>query len=156
MQQQPITPPQQLQPLRANGEVNDNNNDNNRGNNESTTSNNHNVSPPMRTLFVGDLSFFCEDDDLRKLFSGYGQVISVEIKRGKATGDSLMHGFVEMDSEESAENALNQLRNQKFLGRRMRVSWGSGPSEEIQIVAQEREHWIQLHVSFVSRLVSLN
>jgi RNA recognition motif-containing protein len=111
---------------------------------------------PMRTLFVGDLSFFCNDEDLRSLFSSYGQVLSVEIKRGKATGDSLMHGFVEMDSEASAENALHHLRNQKFLGRRIRVSWGSGPSEEIQLFAQERDHWIQLHVSFVSRTVSVN
>lgn len=116
--------------------------------------NHENNVTPMRTLFVGDLSFFCEDSDLRMLFSSFGEVISVEIKRGRATGDSLMHGFVEMDSEQNAEVALNELRNKKFLGRKMRVSWGSGPSEEVQNVAQEREHWIQLHVSFVSRLVS--
>jgi RNA recognition motif-containing protein len=71
-------------------------------------------------LFVGDLSFFCAEKDLRDLFSNYGTVQRIEIKRGKATGDSLMHGFVEMDSPASVERALNALHGTKFMGRNLR------------------------------------
>lgn len=105
-----------------------------------------------RTLFVGDLSFFCNEDDIRALFSAYGEVLNVEIKRGKATGDSLMHGFVEMESEFIAETAMNTLAHTKFMGRKLRVFWGNGRNSNNNSM-RERENWIQLHVSFVSRQV---
>ena len=104
------------------------------------------------TLFVGDLSFFCNEEDIRKLFSTYGTVLHSEIKRGKATGDSLMHGFIEMDTETAAENAMRALSNEKFMGRRIRVCWGNGRNPNNN-TAKDRENWIQLHVSFVSRQV---
>jgi RNA recognition motif-containing protein len=71
-------------------------------------------------LFVGDLSFFCIEENLYDLFSGCGRVVNVEIKRGKATGDSLMHGFVEMDSDQALDSAINTLNGQKFMGRKIR------------------------------------
>lgn len=72
-----------------------------------------------RSLFVGDLSFFCKEHDLNMLFSTVGYVIGVDIKRGRS-GDSLMHGFVEMESEEIAEAALFRFNDFKFMGRKMR------------------------------------
>ena len=107
-----------------------------------------------RTLFVGDLSFFCDESHLRDLFSSYGEVLNVEIKRGKATGDSLMHGFVELESEPIAELAMNELSNKKFMGRRLRVFWGNGRNSSSSAFNKGRESWIQLHVSFVTRQVS--
>jgi RNA recognition motif-containing protein len=73
----------------------------------------------VKSLFVGDLSFFCSEDDLLQLFRRFGNVKAVEIKRGKF-GDSLMHGFVEMESNEAAELAIATLNDFKFMGRRMR------------------------------------
>ncbi len=72
-----------------------------------------------RTLFVGDLSFFCSEGHLHNLFADFGPVLNVDIKRGRA-GDSLMHGFVEMDTVAAAEIAMNSLNNIKFMGRKMR------------------------------------
>lgn len=73
-----------------------------------------------KTLFVGNLSYFCEERNLLNLFSTYGPVESVEIKRGRDTGDCLMHGFVEMCTYEAADAAANDLRGRKFMGRRIR------------------------------------
>lgn len=71
------------------------------------------------SLFVGDLSFFCSETDLSSLFGQYGQVVSSQLKRGRS-GDSLMHGFVEMESHEQADVARVTLTDKKFMGRRMR------------------------------------
>lgn len=103
-----------------------------------------------KTLFVGNLSYFCAESHLYSLFSNYGGVESVEIKRGRDTGDCLMHGFVEMVTFEAAELAANDLKGKKFMGRRIRVSRGNGRS-----IDNERDSWVQLHVSFVSRQVEV-
>lgn len=74
---------------------------------------------PTRSIFVGDLSFFCDEQNLVDLFSRYGVVLSTEVKRGKYL-DSLMHGFVEMESTDDARTAILELHDQKFMGRPMR------------------------------------
>lgn len=73
-------------------------------------------------LFVGDLSSFATEKDLHHIFSPYGSILSVEIKRGRH-GDSLLHGFVEYASEASAYAAIQDMHNRKFKGRKMRVNW---------------------------------
>lgn len=72
-----------------------------------------------KCLFVGDLSFFCTEDNLRELFSAFGDVIMAEIKRGKF-GDSLMHGFVELATSDAARESLQTLNDTKFMGRKLR------------------------------------
>lgn len=84
-----------------------------------TVSNDLNSGSPPSTLFVGDLSFFCDESDLRTLFSQHGKVVTTQLKRGK-TGDSLMHGFVEMASQEEAEAARSSLMDTKYMGRKIR------------------------------------
>lgn len=81
------------------------------------------------TLFVGDLSHFCTEDHLKRIFAPYGpsvngiSTVSAEIKRGKY-GDSLMHGFVYLTNIKSAEQAISDLNNKKIMGRYMRyVLW---------------------------------
>ena len=90
------------------------------------------LSPPLMTmptnegnvvatkeLFVGDLSSFCTESDLNKLFSEHGSVVFVEIKRGRHK-ESLLHGFVELSTSEEAEKALIALNGFRFKGRKMR------------------------------------
>lgn len=109
-----------------------------------------------RTLFVGDLSYFCEESHLKELFSKYGEVLNLEIKRGKSTGESLMHGFVEMNNISSAESAMVDLNETLFMGRRIRICWAYGATTDSRdLINKERENWIQLHVSFVTRQVHI-
>lgn len=73
------------------------------------------------TLFVGDLSYFCNEVDISNLFKRFGKVQSTQLKKGRS-GDSLMHGFVEMETHEQAENARVAVMDQKFMGRKIRYA----------------------------------
>lgn len=69
-------------------------------------------------VFVGDLSYFATEQDLIQLFSPYGPIDSVMIRRGKS-GDTLHYGFVKMN-EVCAQTAINSLQGFKFMGRKLR------------------------------------
>lgn len=75
-----------------------------------------------RTLFVGDLSYFCGEEDLCNLFAQYGPILTVRVRRG-VTGESLMHGFIALESAEMASRAIDQLDGIEFMGRNMRYSY---------------------------------
>jgi RNA recognition motif-containing protein len=72
-------------------------------------------------VFVGDLSSFCTEKDLYDLFARFGRVSAIEIKRGRH-GDSLLHGFVEYESEQAASTAIQAMNRFKYKGRRMRYA----------------------------------
>ena len=57
-------------------------------------------------LFVANLSTETSEESLRKLFSEYGNIVSLKIPIDRTTGFSRGFGFVEMDNEESAEDAM--------------------------------------------------
>jgi RNA recognition motif-containing protein len=80
-----------------------------------------------KNLYVGNLSFKCTADDLRELFSQYGQVTSTQVISDRETGRSRGFGFVEMaDGAEAAVNAANGL---EFQGRALTVN-EARPREE--------------------------
>lgn len=66
-------------------------------------------------LYLGNLSYQVSEDELKKLFSDYGEVVSVKSFQDKG------FGFVEMSTPEEAKNALEALNGQEFLGRAMKV-----------------------------------
>ncbi len=68
-------------------------------------------------IFVGDLSFFCHENDIFQLFSQCGQVIEVRIKKSEGNGKSLMFGFVKMETLEVADVAIQNLNGIMFMGR---------------------------------------
>lgn len=73
-------------------------------------------------LYVSNLSFHTGDDDLRKLFEQFGTVTSAKVISDRATGRSRGFGFVEMDSEAEAKEAIKGLNNKEIEGRAMSVS----------------------------------
>ena len=73
-------------------------------------------------MYVSNLSFHTGDDDLRKLFEQFGSVTSAKVISDKATGRSRGFGFVEMDSEAEAKEAIKGLNNKEVEGRSMSVS----------------------------------
>lgn len=78
------------------------------------------------TLFVGDLSFFCSEDDLIKIFAKFGPISKVCVRRG-VTGESLMHGFAALQSAESARWAIAELDGREFMGRHIRYDLAPTP-----------------------------
>ena len=73
-------------------------------------------------MYVSNLSFHTGDDDLRKLFEQFGNVTSAKVISDKVTGRSRGFGFVEMDSEAEAKEAIKGLNNKEIEGRAMSVS----------------------------------
>jgi len=78
-------------------------------------------------VFVGNLSFSTAESELAKEFEVAGKVISANIiTRGPR---SLGYGFVEMESQESAENAVRLLNKKEIDGRQINVEVAK-PREE--------------------------
>lgn len=75
-----------------------------------------------RKLYVGNLPFTAGEQELQDLFAGAGQVETVNIVRDMATGRARGFAFVEMASDEDAQNAITQLHNTQFGGRNLTVN----------------------------------
>ena len=73
------------------------------------------------SLYVGNLAYRAQRDELQDLFANYGNVNSVRIMIDRATRRPRGYAFVEMDSQ-GALNAIKQLDNTEFCGRTLRVS----------------------------------
>ena len=74
-------------------------------------------------LYVGNLSFQTTEDALRAAFEGDGRkVTDVKIMLDRDTGRSRGFAFVEMESEQDAQNAIQALNGQDVDGRPLRVN----------------------------------
>lgn len=76
----------------------------------------------MKNIFVGNLSFNTNEDELRQLFESYGQVDRVSILTDRETGRSRGFAFVEMTSTEDGDKAIAALNGQQFGGRTINVN----------------------------------
>ena len=72
-------------------------------------------------IFVGNLPFDCTEQDLRDVFSQYGEIASVKMLTDKFSGRFRGIAFVLMDDEEKALAAISGLNGKDFKGRPMRV-----------------------------------
>lgn len=75
-----------------------------------------------RKLYVGNLPYTAGEEDLQALFGSTGTVESVSVMRDMATGRARGFAFVEMASEEDAQNAIKQLNNHEMGGRNLTVN----------------------------------
>ncbi len=73
-------------------------------------------------IYVSNLSFNVQDNDLRESFSPYGEVSSAKIITDKFSGKSRGFGFVEMPDDAAATNAIASLNNGTLDGRQIGVS----------------------------------
>ena len=79
------------------------------------------VADPKK-LFIGNVPFNTTEDELRDLFAQYGTVISAKLITDRMTGRSKGIAFVEMSTEEEAQNAINGANNAEFGGRPLVVN----------------------------------
>jgi len=73
-------------------------------------------------LFVGKLAFSTTNDGLKALFATYGTVVSAQVIMDRDTNQSKGFGFVEMESQEDAQKAINDLDGKEFEGRSIVVN----------------------------------
>lgn len=85
----------------------------------------------MKNIFVGNLSFNTNDDELRQAFEAYGQVDRVSILTDRDTGRSRGFGFVEMSSNEDGEKAIAALNGSQLGGRTINVNEARPKAERV-------------------------
>lgn len=72
-------------------------------------------------LFIGSLDYATTDAQLEEHFSTIGKVLSAKVIVDRATGQGKGFGFVEMENEELAKTAMNQLNGSELNGRSIAV-----------------------------------
>ena len=80
-------------------------------------------------IYVSNLSFNVQDEDLKDFFAEYGEVTSAKVITDKFTGKSRGFGFVEMSDNEAAKKAIAELDQATVEGRNIRVMEAK-PKEE--------------------------
>ena len=75
-----------------------------------------------RKLYVGNLPYQTDETALQTLFAPAGNVESVSVVRDMATGRARGFAFVEMGSDEEAQQAINQVNGVELDGRALTVN----------------------------------
>ena len=73
-------------------------------------------------LYVGNLPFSVNSDDLEDMFSGYGAVTSAQVISDRETGRSRGFGFVEIESDDAGRKAIEEMDGADNGGRRLTVN----------------------------------
>ena len=79
-----------------------------------------------RKLYIGNLSFNATEEELKEFFSQAGPIETVTIVQDRATGRSRGFGFVEMGTDEAAQQAIESLDGKDFKGRALKVNEARG------------------------------
>ncbi len=82
-----------------------------------------------KKLYVGGLPYSTTNDELKDHFGAAGTVESATIIMDKMSGRSKGFGFVEMSSDEEAQNAVSMFNGKDFGGRNLTVN-EARPMEE--------------------------
>ncbi len=74
------------------------------------------------TIYIGNLSFQAEQDDLLDLFSQYGEVKQCSLPLDRETGRKRGFAFVEMTNDDDEQKAIDDLQEVEWMGRMIRVN----------------------------------
>ena len=80
-------------------------------------------------IYVGNISYSTTEESLKNLFSQYGEVESVKIITDRETGRAKGFGFITMNDDAAAQNAIDELNEKEFDGRTLRIN-EARPREE--------------------------
>lgn len=75
-----------------------------------------------KKLYVGGISYGTSEDALKQHFAQAGTVESASIIMDKMTGRSKGFGFVQMSTDEEAQNAINMFNGKELDGRNLTVN----------------------------------
>ena len=75
-----------------------------------------------KKIYVGNLPYTTDDSELESTFSQFGQVDSARVITDRETGRSKGFGFVEMNSDDEATQAIEKLNGTQLGGRQITVS----------------------------------
>jgi RNA recognition motif-containing protein len=75
-----------------------------------------------KNIYVGGLAYSTTQDEVSKLFEGFGPVEKASLITDRDSGNSKGFAFVEMASEEDAQKAITELNGTEFGGRKLVVN----------------------------------
>jgi RNA recognition motif-containing protein len=73
-------------------------------------------------IYVGNLKYGVTDDELREMFSEFGEVASADVIKDKFSGQSKGFGFVDMPNDAEAGDAIQALNDSVHDGRKLTVN----------------------------------
>lgn len=74
------------------------------------------------TIYIGNLSYDAEEDDLRTVFAEYGEVKRVTLPTDRETGRIRGFAFVDLAEPEHEDTAIESLHGAEWMGRELRVN----------------------------------
>ncbi len=74
------------------------------------------------TIYVGNLSFQAEREDLVDLFAQYGEVRQCSLPLDRETGRKRGFAFVELNDDAAEQKAIDDLQDVEWMGRMIRVN----------------------------------
>jgi len=74
------------------------------------------------TIYVGNLSFQAEQEDLLDLFGQYGEVKQCSLPLDRETGRKRGFAFIEMANDADEQKAIDDLQDVEWMGRMIRVN----------------------------------
>jgi len=76
----------------------------------------------VKEIYVADISFEVEEEDLHKLFSVCGTVRSINMLKDTRTGNFSGRAFIRMSNADETKEAINMLDGTRLINRCIRVS----------------------------------
>lgn len=92
----------------------------------------HTPGEATPNVFVANMPYWISEEDLRSLFSEFGEVVSVRLIRDRETGASKGFAFIEMAHYRDALLAIQQLDSKDWDGRRIAVRQARGTTQTIR------------------------
>jgi RNA recognition motif-containing protein len=83
-------------------------------------------------IYVGNLAYSVTEDDLKALFSDFGEVSAVNIVTDRPSGQSKGFGFVEMLNNSEADKAMKALNGSRLKDQIIKLSQAKPPSKKPQ------------------------
>lgn len=75
-----------------------------------------------KKIYVGNLPFSTTQEELKEMFSGYGEVVEATIITNKFSGRSKGFGFVTLADDAQAEKAISEMNGKDIGGRQLTVN----------------------------------
>lgn len=73
-------------------------------------------------VYVGNLSFKISEEDLKKLFESFGEIVEITLIKDKFSGRSKGFGFVTFAKDDDANKAIKEMNGKEIEGRQIKVN----------------------------------
>lgn len=73
-------------------------------------------------IYVGQLPYNVNEDELREMFTEYGEIASLNLVKDRFSGQSKGFGFIDMPNNSEADKAIKALNKSSLKGREIKVN----------------------------------